>query len=71
MKNEVEKVTSTLMKQNHRLKLKLRKFQLVAEQRKEFSRQVNEFMTDMLKSGKLTKEDLMPYFNKKPKQIKN
>jgi hypothetical protein len=69
MKTEISKIHSTLQKDINRLRKRCILFQKVIQRKREYSLQANHFIYDMLAQGKITIEDLKPYFKKKPKII--
>lgn len=65
MKTGIDKTQSSLQKDLNRIKKLSTALQKNIKLRKNYQQQATLFIQDMLSAGKITKEDLKPYFKKK------
>jgi hypothetical protein len=68
MKNDkhgLNKTNSTFQKDVNRLRKRCHDYQKTIMMKKSFQTQALTFIGDMLRAGRITKEDLKPYFKKK------
>lgn len=61
----LDKTNSSFQKDVNRLRKKCHEYQKALEIKKVFQTQALDFIENMLIHGKVTKEDLQPYFKKK------
>ena len=67
MKTGTAKTRASYQKDVNRLREQCHKFQKALKNRNTYISNAVEFIDAMLEQGKITKEDLKPYFKKKPK----
>lgn len=65
MKRGIAKTHSSYQMDVNRMRERCTALQETIRQRKEYHNQTKRFISDMLAQGKISKEDLKPYFKRK------